>query len=212
METLVADPVGLRHSLYDNPLQSGGRLATAPAIVREPLLFRYREGAMFAARTFARAGWEGVNAAHRRQPPSTLALSAAHANFPASLPASFPALGSVVAPKCEEADRDVLGSLEIGAALSALGLASADVAQAWRGDSYAVLACAGSDASLWWLRFSTPGVARRVRSALLRPDASGAKLRVITQQGGALMVARGLTPQLLPALAPVFQAWANAAH
>lgn len=212
LEALVADPLGLRRSLYSSPLQAGGRLASAPAIVRDPLLFRYREGAIFAARVYARSGWEGVNRIHRRRPPSTLALvDGAHEAAPAASSGELPdALSRAVAPTCSIADRDVLGSLEIASALSVLGLRRDEVARSWRGDAYAVLACGDADASFWLLRFSVPGLARRVRSALLRADAGGSSLRAITQEGTALMVARGIDPGLLPALGPVFRAWVSA--
>ncbi|HEX5660570.1 MAG TPA: hypothetical protein VFX59_25430, partial [Polyangiales bacterium] len=45
------------------PEQLSPALRAAPALLREPLLFRYREGARFCARLFAERGWSRVDAA-----------------------------------------------------------------------------------------------------------------------------------------------------
>jgi hypothetical protein len=206
LDGLVADTAALARSLHDSPLQAGGRLSQAPALVREPLLFRYREGAVFAARLFAKSGWEAVNTAHRRLPPSTQAVREGTFESPELEPPDFAAM---LAPGCRSVDRDVLGSLEVGAALGSPLLSSAELARAWRGDDYRVLACADGDASLWFLRFSSPALARRARAALQRTDAQGQTLRLVLQQGSHLLVARRVEASVVRGLEPRFRAWAS---
>jgi hypothetical protein len=206
MESLVADTAALSRSLHESPLQAGGRLSQAPALVREPLLFRYREGAVFAARLFARAGWEAVNAAHRRLPPSTQAVREGTSS---ASRLDAPDLALALAPACRSVDRDVLGSLEVGAALGGSALTSTELAKAWRGDDYRVLTCGDRDASLWFLRFAAPALARRARAALQRADAQGQSLRVVLQQGRHLLVARRLEPDQVRGLEAPFRAWAS---
>lgn len=207
LDALVADTAALARSLHESPLSAGGRLARAPALVREPLLFRYREGAVYAARLFARAGWQAVNEAHRKLPASTLVVREPSAQL---APFAPPDPDTLVAPTCRSVDRDVLGSLEVGAALASPGLASLELARAWRGDRYSVLDCGGDDASIWFLRFSTPAIAKRTRAALLRPDSQGKLLRSVQQQGTSLLVTRRLAPDLVRAIEAPFRAWASA--
>jgi hypothetical protein len=203
LEALVADTAVLARSLHDSPLAAGGRLAAAPAIVREPLLFRYREGAVYAARLFARGGWLAVNAAHTSLPRSTLAVREGSSRTFA-LEALEP---QAALAHCRSVDHDVLGSLEVGAALAGQALGSLELAQGWRGDTYEVLRCTEQDASLWYLRFSSPGLARRARQALLRDDPE--RLRTVLQHGAYLLVARRLDSALVRELEPQFRAWAR---
>jgi hypothetical protein len=204
LEALVSDTAALARGLHDSPLAAGGRLAQAPAIVREPLLFRYREGAVFAARLFAQGGWRAVNEAHARLPPST---SAVRDGVQKSFALEAPEL-ELAWPACTTVDRDVLGSLELGAALSRAALPGLELARGWRGDAYRVLACGAEDASLWFLRLASPGLARRARNALLSDDTE--HLRVVLQQGGYLLVARRLDPSRMREIEPQFRAWAGA--
>jgi hypothetical protein len=211
LQALVADTAGLAAGLRAAPVHAGGRLGQAPAIVREPLLFRYREGAVFAARLFAQGGWAGVDGAHRTQPATTLAISepGLYLKREEPRPLDPPELAFVSEHRCQIADRDVLGSLELGAALANDDLAARALSRAWRGDLYAVLECGAGDASIWFLLLSEPAAARKLRSAFARLDAHQASKRFTLVQGAYLLVARNLDAALLRELEPRFRSWAG---
>ncbi|HEX6245414.1 MAG TPA: hypothetical protein VFZ61_31040 [Polyangiales bacterium] len=204
LAALVSDTAALARSLHDSPLAAGGRLARAPALVREPLLFRYREGAVYVARLFARGGWDAVNQAHHRLPASTFLVREGGARTYALAPPEFQPTGAA----CRSVDRDVLGALEVSAALAHPGLSGAELARGWRGDAYRVLDCGGEDASLWFLRFSSAALAKRVRAAL--KDGEPGLQRKIAQHGASLMVSRQLDAGLVAQLEPAFRSWASA--
>jgi hypothetical protein len=210
LQALVADTAGLAAGLRAAPAHAGGRLGQAPAIVREPLLFRYREGAVFAARLFAQGGWEQVDGAHRRQPATTLAVSQPALYLKREEPAALalPELAFAQEQRCKVVDQDVLGSLELGAALAPDEHTARELGRTWRGDQYAVLECPGGDASIWLLRVSEPQAARKLRAAFARLDQQQAVTRFVAVQGTRLVVARSLPPQLLPELESRFRAWA----
>lgn len=210
LQALVADTAGLAAGLRAAPLHAGGRLGQAPAIVREPLLFRYREGAVFAARLFAENGWAGVDAAHRRQPATTLAVSqpGLYLKQEEPPPLAPPELAFVSTQRCQVVDQDVLGSLEIGAALGHDELQARELGRAWRGDRYAVLECASGDASIWFVRLSEPQAARKLRAAFARLDAQQAVTRFAALQGTRLVIALNLEAKLLPELEARFRSWA----
>jgi hypothetical protein len=215
IQALVADRVGLEASLRGAALLSGGALARAPALVREPLLFRYREGALFAAQLFAQGGWASVDEAHRHPPRSTAGVvhPAIYLNGSELPPLEPPELAFLTEQGCPEVDRDVLGSLETSVALAAGPLEVRMLSDGWRGDRYAVLACAGGDASVWFLRFAEPQQARRARAAFARladssPRASTQRWSALA--GTALVVARNLAPAALLELEARFRPWASA--
>jgi hypothetical protein len=210
LQALVADTTSLAASLRSAPVHAGGRLGQAPAIVREPLLFRYREGAVFAARLFVHDGWAGVDGAHRRQPASTLAVSQPQLYLKGDEPAALqlPDLAFLEQQRCPVVDQDVLGSLELGAALAPDDHKARELGRSWRGDRYVVLACATGDASVWFLEVSEPQAARKLRAAFARLDREQAITRFVSVQGTRLVVARNLDPKLQPELESRFRAWA----
>jgi hypothetical protein len=210
LDSLVADSAGLARSLRDNPLSPTGRLAAAPAIVREPLLFRYRDGAIFAAYVHARKGWAGIDGAHRAQPDGTHTISepARYLAQSAAWRVALPALPLLSEHGCVDVDRDVLGSLEIGAALASPALSASELSRSWRGDAYAVLRCGERDASIWVLRFSSLQAARKARATFMRLEDSN-QTRLIAQSGSALLVTRHVPAPLASALEPLFRAWSG---
>jgi hypothetical protein len=213
LEGLVADGEGLARSLRNNPLSPTGRLAAAPAIVREPLLFRYREGALFAAYLYARQGWSAIDQAHRAQPDGTYVVSDP-ARYLARLPTwrvALPELSNLADHGCAVVDRDVLGSLEIGAALASPALSAAELARSWRGDAYAVVRCAEQDASIWFLHFASLPAARKARAAFTRLSTAD-KERPTLQAGAFLLVTHKLPETLQAELEPLFRAWASGGH
>ncbi|MFT3921752.1 MAG: hypothetical protein QM778_04390 [Myxococcales bacterium] len=202
LQEVVRDRLQLQNSLGASPDRITGALKAAPAIVREPLLFRYRSGALFAASLFLRGEWEAVNQAHANVPGATLSVIEPRYFQPAQSPAreprvELPDLSWLEAHGYRQVDQDVLGSLEFGVALGLPEPAVAALTRAWRGDRYAVLEPLqgdglGGDASVWCLRFGSAKDARGAHSRLgqLR-DTYGLDRRAL-QVGATLIVARGL--------------------
>ena len=191
LAALAEHPEQILSAMARSPEQLTGALRRAPALLREPLLFRYREGAHFCAQLFRRGGWSRVDAAHRAPPRSTLAIREAQ-RYLAHVPEAFlalPALDALLAGGFDKRDEDTLGALELSILLDTDGSEAQDVVSAWRGDRYAVLEREGSLASVWWLRFSTPHAAKRVAAAFahLHDEA-----RMIARHANTLLVARGL--------------------
>lgn len=199
---MVGDRAQLEASLGASPERVTGALRAAPAIVREPLLFRYRAGAMFAADLFQRGDWEAVNFAHAHLPADTLTVIDARL-FPLRKPApptprvDLPDLSWLEPRGYRLVDEDVLGSLEFGVALGLHEPGVSALVRSWRGDRYAVLEptstdAAATDASIWCLRFKSAADARNAERRISGlPDATGAARRVL-QEGLMLLVARGL--------------------
>lgn len=213
LDALVADGVGLARSLRGNPLSPTGRLAAAPAIVREPLLFRYREGAIFVAALYARNGWPAIDDAHRGQPDGTYTISdpARYLERAPKLRVTLPELASLPAHGCALVEHDVLGSLEIGAALASPALSLLELSRSWRGDAYAVLRCGERDASVWFLRFASVAATRKARAAFARLSASTNE-RPTVQVSSALLVSRNLPAPLRAEVELLFRAWAGEAR
>lgn len=212
LQALVADTAGLAAGLRAAPAHAGGRLGKAPAIVREPLLFRYREGAVFAARLFAQGGWEEVDGSHRRQPRTTLAVSqpSLYLKREEPPPLALPDLAFVAEQRCRVVDEDVLGSLELGAALAEDDSRARELGRTWRGDRYAVVECPAGDASIWFLQLSDPHAARKLRAAFAQLDQRQRGARFTAVRGARLLVARHLQPTLHAEVEARFQRWAAA--
>ena len=214
LEVVVDDVGSLATSLRSGRAQPGGRLESAPAIVREPLLFRYREGALFAAQLFARDGWSRVDEAHRAPPRTTLAVREPQRYLEQreEPPLPLPDLSFLATHRCAEVDRDALGGLELGAALGTTSQERLQLERAWRGDRYAVLACADADASVWFMRFANPRAAQQASRLFARREAKGEAPRTILIHGAFALAARGLPASSLTELLPLFRAWASAAR
>ncbi len=215
LEQIVRDRGQLEATLGASPELVSGALKAAPAIVREPLLFRYRAGALFAASLFERGRWNAVDRAHAQIPPDTLTITDPGRYAPAKSKHTAPQVAlpdlSWLAPHGYRlVDEDVLGSLEFAVALGLHEPGVDGLMRAWRGDRYGVLeptsppsddaGSAREDASVWCLRFASNAEARAAELRLSRmPDAAGAS-RDVARTGTMVVVARGLPPALTQAL------------
>jgi hypothetical protein len=132
---------------------SGGeQLQSAPLVLRETLMFPYREGIRLCTEAYARDGWNAVNELLRNPPASTeqvlhrdkLASREAPIEVPTTVPASLSTTHEV-------AFRDTMG--ELGVQLWLRTWLAPDVSEeaaaGWGGDTAALLlprATAGADA------------------------------------------------------------------
>jgi hypothetical protein len=191
LDALAEHPERVLSAMSRTPDQLTGALRRAPALLREPLLFRYREGAHFCAELYRNGGWARVDEAQRNPPTSTLSVRNPrryldHAPEPAQ---ALPPVAWLHERGYEQVDEDVLGGLELSVVLGTAGVEAEYIVSAWRGDRYLVLEHDGRQASLWWLRFATASTARNAAAAF---EQLGDPLRRVAQRASSLLVARGL--------------------
>lgn len=192
LAAVVTAPDQLAIALRSGRMQPEGKLAHAPAIVREPLLFRYRDGALFAAQLYADGGWKQIDQAHATPPKSTMTVRSPRRFLDHAQEPTLPALPNLEHHGCAQLDDDVLGSLEVATALADAPRTADVLAHAWRGDRYVILDCSSRDASLWHLRFATPAAAQRARAGFEQLSRASQHERLIFAHGANLLVARGV--------------------
>jgi hypothetical protein len=213
LEALSADPRGLAATLHVTPERLTRAMRDAPAILREPLLFRYRDGTLFAAKLYGAGGWEQVDAAHLTPPESTRSVSepAQYLAQEATPRLTLPDLSWLASAGYERVDEDVLGGFEIAVVLRDGGIDTRLLTRGWRGDRYAVFerpSEEGSLATTWFLCFDTKGLAKRVAGTFESLGTHGIPRRV-TLEGSCLVVTRGLDPESNDELARRFREWAK---
>jgi hypothetical protein len=210
LKTLSADPRGLAATLHVTPERLTRAMRDAPAILREPLLFRYREGTLFAAKLYGAGGWEQVDAAHLTPPESTRSVTepAQYLAQEATPRLTLPDLSWLASAGYERVDEDVLGGFEISIVLREGGVDARTLQRGWRGDRYAVLERKDAIATTWFLCLDTKGLARRVATAFEGLGTHGIARRV-SIEAACLLVTRGLDPDSDEELARRFREWAK---
>jgi hypothetical protein len=186
------------HAVLEAPQRAlGARMAEAPALVREPLLFRYRVGTRYAARLYAEGGFARIDAAHAAPPATTRAILAALRDVPEQRaePWPVPSAPCIAALGFAPVDDDTLGTLEASIGLSESG-ALVDVLS----DRYVVLAQGDALAAVWSLRLGAAHEARAAAAAFTR--AHGAARAY--PKGPSLLVVHGLPSACADALAADF--------
>lgn len=191
LTSLAQHPERVLSAMSRSPDQLTGALRRAPALLREPLLFRYREGAHFCAELYRDGGWARVDAAHRVPPTSTLAVRnpRRYLDRTSEPTLRLPDVSWLRDRGYEVVDEDVLGGLELSVVLETAGVEAEYIVSAWRGDRYLVLAHENKDASLWWQRFATAATARNVAEAFERLHDPA---RHVVRKGSTVLVARGV--------------------
>jgi hypothetical protein len=199
LRSLTDHPERVLSAMSRTPEQLTGALRRAPALLREPLLFRYREGAHFCAELFRAGGWESVDAAHRAPPLTTLSVRnpRRYLGGVAEPALTLPELDWLPSRGYHQLDDDVLGGLELSVVLGTAGIEAEYIVSAWRGDRYVVLERAGARSSIWWLRMATTATARNVAAAFAQ---LGDPARKIARRGNTLIVARGVDADTFAAL------------
>jgi hypothetical protein len=210
LKALSADPRGLAATLHVTPERLTRAMRDAPAILREPLLFRYREGTLFAAKLYGAGGWEQVDAAHLTPPESTRSVTEpAHYLAQEATPRlTLPDLSWLTSGGYEHVDEDVLGGFEIAVVLREGGIDARLLTRGWRGDRYAVFEHGSSVATAWFLCFDTKGLAKRVAGIFESLGTHGIPRRV-TSEGSCALVTRGLDPESDDELVRRFRDWAH---
>jgi hypothetical protein len=210
LETLTGDPKGLAASLHMSPERLSGALRAAPAIVREPLLFRYREGTLFAAKLFAAGGWEQVDAAHLTPPESTVAIvePSRYLAQDATPRLSPPDLSWLSGSDYVRVDEDVLGGFELSVVLGDARIERRHLQRSWRGDRYTVLARGEKHATAWYLCVDSKTLAKRMGQAFENLGTHGIPRRV-SVEAACVLVTRGFENDEAEELERRFHAWAR---
>jgi len=206
LEALVRDRKELSRTLLAAPNELKGAMRTAPAIVRDPLLFRYREGALFAATLAQRGGFRAVDAAHRAPPTSTRDIldPARFLAHEATTSIAVPGVELLEAAGHEIVDEDTLGRFELGIYLEGQPLAAP-----WVADRYVVLRRGADVGSCWIVNLGHPAAARRAEAAAQKARAASGV--IVERAGSHLLLTRGLAPDLHRAVNERFVS-ASAAH
>lgn len=196
---------------------AGSELADAPAIVRLGLLAPYFHGLTFVASLHHRGGFPAIDAAHRRPPLSMEQVlhPEAYVRGEAPIPVALPALATVEAAGFTAAKEDTLGELELGIYFGQVESDGYDDVSAvgWGGDRLRLYQHVdGRAAIVWFSVWDTEGAAIRAEEAATRvrtrADAFAAPLQQVVRKGRAVMIARGLPPELHGGVADAFARFA----
>jgi hypothetical protein len=169
-------------------------MQAAPAFVRIPLLFRYRNGLAYVAALHLKGGFGSVDRAHRTPPDTSAEIlkPTAYAQ-PHVLERRSPAHPCVATSGFLPTDTDSLGALEVGVAAE---LAPHDVAHVLGDDHYTVYTNGSQIAAIWTLHTADSTAAARVSSGLERSiTVPSAGVRRIATQDGEILVVRGLSAE-----------------
>jgi hypothetical protein len=116
-------------------------LDSAPAILRETLMFPYEAGLAFVTELHAQGGWEAVDAAYANPPLSTEQIMHPE-RYPDDAPqiVTLPPLTDTLGAGWRMVDSDVLGELVLKIYLETfINISEAqEAAEGWDGDRYAV--------------------------------------------------------------------------
>lgn len=197
----------------------GDELAASPAIVRVTLLASYLHGMAFVAHLHQRGGWTAVDEAHRDVPVSTEQVLHPVKYERGELPDEIilPPLPALEAAGYVAADEDTLGELEM-AVYFAQGTGEdtdARAASGWGGDRIRLYRHEdGRDAVVWFTSWDDVRSANQATDAALRiVRATGSSVRPthrVERRGRAVLIVRGLPPELHPPVQQAFERFADA--
>ena len=173
------------------------KLASAPAYLRESLLFAYQQGQAFCGRLFDEGGFPKVDEAFKNLPESTEQILHPEKYLEKNDPPIEVSWPPLPVQGWEKIGDNVAGELGIRLLLAGeLSPAQANqAAEGWGGDRYQVYSTGpGKHAIVWWSRWDTEKDAREFfkaytsfyvkRNGLLPVDQSGENNAVLLTCGG----------------------------
>lgn len=157
----------------------GGRIGAAPAIVREPLVFPYVQGLVFAqaVKLGNGDGWAGIDAAYRSPPLSTEQIlhPDKYVGDTPDWPMHFEAdADRWLKSDWQKVDTDSFGELGIGLMLRQHGTAdgvAATAAAGWDGDRYWTFRSGEKGALVWISTWDSEADAAEFEAAVAGPVA-----------------------------------------
>ncbi|MBA2563904.1 MAG: hypothetical protein H0V09_00590 [Gemmatimonadetes bacterium] len=183
--------------------------ASAPAIVKQSLLFPYIHGLLFVRAAKERGGWPAVSALYDSRPASSEQILWPEKYFEerdAPTRVELPDVARALGRGWKRIDRNVLGELGYRVALEGLpGGAGVEAARGWDGDAYALYErnrgqTALVSVSVWDSEADAEDFERAWRSVL---DRGGREHRIVrdgTRVRGVVDVPRGREERVLRSL------------
>ncbi|MFW6066886.1 MAG: hypothetical protein ACOC97_00995 [Myxococcota bacterium] len=218
LDLVTRKPVLLGQVLDQAPLH-GMELESAPPIVRVTLVAPYIKGLLLVATLHGRGGWEAVNEAHAEPPVSTEQVlhPEKYLAGEAPEPVELPELAELREAGLEPFEEDTLGELEIGVYFAQHRAeldSDAPAAAGWAGDRLRVYQAEdGSTAVVWFTLWDDEREAREAMDAAqaVRDAAPKAERvrHVVERRGRAVLVVRGLSRELHPAVHRAFRTFAG---
>lgn len=204
LDMLVQDRDALSKMLRSAPETLTGSMRKAPAIVRDPLLFRYRDGALFAAALIDVGGFRTVDEAHRAPPQSTREIQdpARFLAHEAQPTLSLPGLAILKAEGHRVIDEDTLGRFELSIYLGPQGHT---LAASWLADRYVVFRRGEVLGSYWLIAFTSAAAAKRAAAAA-RQYYPAETVR-IERSDAYVLIMREVSGSAQAPLIREFQAW-----
>ncbi|HEX2678545.1 MAG TPA: hypothetical protein VHM19_17955 [Polyangiales bacterium] len=209
-ESLISDPEFF--SKVMNGLKpTVGAAAIGPDAMQNPILFRYRGGALFAARLTVHGGTKAMDNAFVHVPASSVEIAQPTLYMDKWKPKRLatPSIELLKNNGYKVMYEDVVGHLELAAYLNLGGVAADDVAADWSGDRFIALQHGDDFAALWVLRFNDEATAQR---ALTMAQDVGEAMNdpkepvpfSATSVGHYVLVMRGVSPKLANPIAETF--------
>jgi hypothetical protein len=209
LSALTSNPARVRslsQMVRGSPL-AGSELGSAPAIVRVPLLSAYVDGLSFAANLHGDGGWGRVDRSHATPPLSTEQILHPERYVRQEAPeqTSLPRLSAELQAEGHVLiHEDTLGELEIGVyfATASPDAQALRAAEGWGGDRLYAFRRAGDGqtAVVWITTWDDDADAREAADAARRVQALAREgdheRHPVVQAGRAVLIGRGLTPEL----------------
>jgi hypothetical protein len=221
LQQVTSDPERVREiagSQGQDALSGGAHLASAPAILRIPLLSAYRDGLRFCAYAHGRGGWTAVDLAHDSPPVSTEHILHPETWSAGELPDTVDIgdLPALTAAGLELIETNTLGELEMSVYFE-LGQPQATAERAaagWGGDQVRVFRGTNGDTPLvWYTTWDDRREAMEAEAAAVLAvhglDVTQRSLQRVHRAGRAVLILRQVPQPLHAALVRQFTAWAN---
>jgi hypothetical protein len=218
LDRLTSDPSWVRSlSAMAEQLPLGeAELASAPEIVREPLLFAYIDGLAFASFLHGRGGWKAVDQSYARPPGSTKEILHPENYLESAAPAAvrLPDLPSLSDAGYQVAQEDTLGELEMSIFFNqALDQERAERAAAgWTGDRLRVYRnSAGITPVVWFTAWENERQAEEAEEAATKVFRGQTELAPgqsrVMRKGRAVLILRLLPSALQTEPIEAFKRW-----
>lgn len=207
LRALTSDPSRLG-ALLDAGLGSprGEALASAPPIVRVPLLSRYFDGLMMCATVHGAAGWSGVDGLHRAVPTTTEQVLHPErlARGEGGEPVTLPAMPELEAAGWTVLDEDTLGELELSVFLGRGADRDRAAGEGWGGDRVRVYVRGEAQAAVWFTSWDDEAEAVEAEQAMRRTPRAAERVR---RAGRGVLFVAGLDDALAAIVESAFIGW-----
>lgn len=221
LRQLTSDPSrirGIANSEAQDAMGGGQQLASAPAILRVPLLSAYRDGLSFCAYAHGRGGWTAVDLAHDNPPASTEHVLHPETWTAGQLPdaveigelAAFSQAGFAPVETTSLGELETSIYFELGQPQAIAQRAAAG----WGGDQVRVYRGPNNETPVVWFtswddRKEATEAEAAAQLAVRRLDPAQRPLQRVQRVGRAVLILRQVPEALQSGVIAQFTAWAN---